>query len=215
VDVRRLLAFHIICQVAYMMLGLALLSILGITAAIFYMLHSMIVQAGLFLGAGAIGRATGGYDLRRAGGLMRERPLTAALFAILALSLSGIPPLSGFWAKFLVIDTAFRGGALWLGVIALVVGLLTLYSMSEVWTDAFWRSPPRPGRATRKVPPAMLGGMALLAASTLGIGLAIGPVSSFARAAAEQMQPRSSAERSGAATAATQPPPITMDERAP
>ena len=108
VDIRRLLAFHIMCQVAYMMLGLALVSLLGITAAIFYMFHSMFVQTGLFLSAGAMGRATGGYDLRRAGGLMRERPLTAALFATLALSLSGVPPLSGFWAKFLVIDAAFR-----------------------------------------------------------------------------------------------------------
>ncbi len=216
VDIRRLLAFHIICQVAYMMLGLVLLSLAGITAAIFYMLHSMIVQAGLFLGAGAIGRATGDYDLRRAGGLMRERPLTAALFAILALSLSGIPPLSGFWAKFLVIDAAFRGGAIWLGVIALVVGLLTLYSMSKVWTDAFWRSAPHPGRSTRRVPPAMAGAMALLAACTLGMGLAIGPVSSFARAAAEQMQPRTSVERGASVTTAGQEAPeTTASERAP
>jgi multicomponent Na+:H+ antiporter subunit D len=189
IDVRRLLAFHIMCQVAYMMLGLALLSLLGIAAAIFYMWHSMVVQAGLFLGAGAVGRATGGYDLRRAGGLMRERPLTAALFATLALSLSGIPPLSGFWAKFLVIDAAFRFGHIWLGATALVVGFLTVYSMSKLWTDAFWRSLPREGQVTHRVPAAMVGGMALLAACTIGMGLAIAPVSSFARAAATQMQP--------------------------
>lgn len=195
VDLRRLLAFHIVCQVAYMMMGLALISLLGITAAIFYMFHSMLVQTGLFVGAGAIGRATGGYDLRRAGGLMRERPLTAALFATLALSLSGIPPLSGFWAKFLVIAAAFRGGAAWLAVIALAVGFLTLYSMSKVWTDAFWRSPPRAGQRIRPVPPAMVGAMALLAACTLGMGIAIGPVSDYARAAAEQMLPSTAAGR--------------------
>jgi len=189
VDVRRLMAYHIICQVAYMMLGLALLSLIGVGAAIFYMWHSMLVQAGLFLGAGAVGRATGSFDLRRAGGLMRERPLTAALFAMLALSLSGIPPFSGFWAKFLVIDAAFRFGHIWLGVTALVVGFLTVYSMSRVWTDAFWRSLPRERRRTRRVPPAMVGGLALLAACTFGIGIAVGPVSRFARAAAEQMLP--------------------------
>ena len=195
VDIRRLLAFHIMCQVAYMMLGLALVSLLGITAAIFYMFHSMFVQTGLFLSAGAMGRATGGYDLRRAGGLMRERPLTAALFATLALSLSGVPPLSGFWAKFLVIDAAFRGGAIWLAVTALVVGFLTLYSMSTIWTNAFWRSPPRTGPLTRVVPPAMVGAMALLAACTISMGLAIGPVSGYARAAAEQMLPPATAEQ--------------------
>ncbi len=206
IDIRRLLAFHIIGQVAYMMLGLALLSLLGIAAAIFYMWHSMLVQAGLFLGAGAVGRATGGYDLRRAGGLMRERPLTAALFATLALSLSGVPPLSGFWAKFLVIDAAFRGDAIWLGVIALIVGLLTLYSMSKVWTDAFWRSPPRAGKPTRRVPPAMVGAVALLAACTMGIGLAVGPVSSFARAAAVQMLPSADIGAKSSPGAATRLP---------
>ncbi|HET7551920.1 MAG TPA: proton-conducting transporter membrane subunit [Gemmatimonadaceae bacterium] len=216
IDVRRLLAFHIICQVAYMMLGLALLSLLGITAAIFYMLHSMLVQAGLFLGAGAMGRATGGYDLRRAGGLMRERPLLAALFATLALSLSGVPPLSGFWAKFLVIDAAFRGGATWLGVTALVVGLLTLYSMSEIWTDAFWRSPPRPGKLTRAVPPAMVTAMALLAACTMGMGLAIGPVSGFARAAAVQMlTPTTTGQDASSPTAAPMLIPMKVDRWAP
>lgn len=192
-DIRRLLAFHIVCQVAYMMLGLALASLLGIAAAIFYMLHSMLVQTGLFLGAGAIARASGGYDLRRCGGLMRERPLTAALFAVLALSLAGIPPLSGFWAKFLVIDAAFRGGAAWLAVTALIVGFLTLYSMSKLWTEAFWKSPPRARQSAHRVPPAMIVAMALLCACTVGIGIAIGPVSDFARAAAVQMLPTASA----------------------
>lgn len=216
IDIRRLLAFHIIGQVAYMMLGLALFSLLGITAAIFYMWHSMLVQAGLFLGAGAVGRATGGYDLRRAGGLMRERPLTAALFATLALSLSGVPPLSGFWAKFLVIDAAFRGGAFWLGVMALIVGLLTLYSMSKVWTDAFWRSPPRARKLTRGVPPAMLGAVALLAACTMGIGLAVGPISSFARAAAVQMLPSAAAgDQAASGAAVPMPSPAISGQASP
>jgi multicomponent Na+:H+ antiporter subunit D len=61
--------------------------------------------------------------------------------------------------------------------------------MSRVWTDAFWRSLPRERRRTRHVPPAMVGGLALLAACTFGIGIAVGPVSRFARAAAEQMLP--------------------------
>jgi multicomponent Na+:H+ antiporter subunit D len=186
-DIRRLLAYHIVCQVAYMMMGLALVTVLGTGAAIFYMLHSMLVQAGLFLGAGAIARACGSYDLRRCGGLMRERPLFAVIFATLALSLSGIPPLSGFWAKFLVIDAAFRGGAAWLAVIALAVGFLTLHSMSRLWTQAFWQEPPRPGQVLRRIPPAMIVSVAILAGCTLGIGLAVGPVSSFARAAAVQM----------------------------
>jgi multicomponent Na+:H+ antiporter subunit D len=147
---------------------------------------------------------------------MRERPLTAALFATLALSLSGIPPLSGFWAKFLVIDAAFRGGAFWLGVMALIVGLLTLYSMSKVWTDAFWRSPPRARKLTRGVPPAMLGAVALLAACTMGIGLAVGPISSFARAAAVQMLPSAAAgDQAASGAAVPMPSPAISGQASP
>jgi multicomponent Na+:H+ antiporter subunit D len=191
-DLRRLLAFHVVGQVAYLMMGLALASTLGLAGAIFYTMHTMLVQTGLFLSAGAIARATGGFDLRRSGGLMREHPLLAGLFAVLALSLSGVPPLSGFWAKFLVIDAAFRADAAWpalLAVVALVVGFLTLYSMSQLWTQAFWR--PRAGRrpAARRVPPAMIAALVLVGVCTLGIGLAVDPVSHLARDAAVQLIP--------------------------
>jgi len=184
VDVRRLLAFHVVGQVAYLMMGLALASLLGVAAAVFYTMHTMLVQTGLFLGAGAIARVNRGYDLRTAGGLMRDQPLFAALFAVLALSISGVPPLSGFWAKFLVIDAAFRAASpwyAWLAVVALAVGFLTLYSMSTLWTQAFWRTRNRERTATRRVPPAMLVAVALLAACTLGIGLAVEPVARLAR----------------------------------
>jgi multicomponent Na+:H+ antiporter subunit D len=197
-DLRRLLAFHVMGQVAYLMMGLAIASQLGIAAAIFYTMHTMLVQAGLFLGAGAIARANRGYDLRTAGGLLRERPLFAALFAVLALSISGVPPLSGFWAKFLVIDAAFRSGSpwgAWLAVIALVVGALTLYSMSILWTQAFWRTPEHDGRAARRIPPAMIVAVALLAACTLGIGLAVEPVARLTRDVAAQMTPAATTGR--------------------
>ena len=192
VDIRRLLAFYVVGQVAYLMMGLALASQVGVAAAIFYTMHTMLVQAGLFLGAGAVARANRGYDLRGAGGLMRERPLFAALFAVLALSIAGVPPLSGFWAKFLVIDAAFRGGSTWhawLAGVALLAGVLTLYSMSILWTQAFWRARDGARSATRPIPPAMVLAVGLLAACTLGIGLAVEPVARLARASAAQMLP--------------------------
>jgi multicomponent Na+:H+ antiporter subunit D len=196
VDVRRLLAFHVMGQVAYLMMGLALASLQGNTAAIFYTVHTMLVQAGLFLGAGAIARAGGGYDLRGLGALIREHPRFSVLFAVLALSISGVPPLSGFWAKALVIDAAFRSGisgAGWLVAVALVTGFLTLYSMSVVWTQAFWRPRTREGHRARAIPPAMVAGVALLAACTLGLGLAIEPAIRLSRVAATQMVPGATA----------------------
>jgi multicomponent Na+:H+ antiporter subunit D len=191
-DVRRLLAFHVMGQVAYLMMGLALASHLGVAAAIFYTVHTMLVQTGLFLGAGAIARANRGEDLRSAGGLMRDQPLFAALFAVLALSISGIPPMSGFWAKYLVIDAAFRMGSsshVWLVVVALVTGALTLYSMSIVWTQAFWRTRDHGRNATRPIPPAMLVAVGILAACTLGIGLVVEPVVRLARDSASGSMP--------------------------
>ncbi len=189
VDLRRLLGFHVMGQVAYLMMGFAVASLLGIGASILYMIHTMLLQTGLFLGAGAIARAHGSYDMRLAGGLMRESPRFAIVFGVMAMSLSGVPPLSGFWSKFVVIDAAFRGNASWLAVTALVVGFLTLYSMSKLWASVFWGTIPRPRRAFNRIPPAMMYAMLLLAMCTVGIGLAIEPISTFARDAALQMQP--------------------------
>jgi multicomponent Na+:H+ antiporter subunit D len=190
VDIRRMLAFHVMGQVAYLVMGLALASAFGIAAAVFYTVHTMLVQTGLFLGSGAIARAGRGYDLRVLGGIMHEHPFFSALFAVLALSISGIPPLSGFWAKALVIDAALRVGTPWSGwlaAIALLTGFLTLYSMSTVWTRAFWR--PRPGgeRTVRRIPPAMVAAVALMAACTLGLGLGIEPAVRLSRAAERQL----------------------------
>jgi multicomponent Na+:H+ antiporter subunit D len=192
VDLRRLLAFHVVGQVAYLMMGLALTSQVGAAAAIFYTMHTMLVQTGLFLGAGAIARVGRGYDLRSLGGLIREHPVLSALFAVLALSISGIPPLSGFWAKALVIDAGVRSALPWSGwlvAVALVTGFLTLYSMSTVWMRAFQQPSPRVGHVTRRVPPAMMVAVGLLAACTLGIGLAVDPVVRLSRAAAVQLVP--------------------------
>src|SRR5690606_29242704 len=112
------------------------------------------------------------------------QPLFAGLFAIMAFSMVGVPPLSGFWGKVFVIDAAFRGGKLWLGVVALVVGFLTLYSMSQLWSKAFWKSPPRARRVPRRIPLAMIVALLFLCACTLGIGLMVEPVSAFVDAAA-------------------------------
>jgi multicomponent Na+:H+ antiporter subunit D len=189
-DVRRLLAFHVMGQVAYLVMGLALATSVGVAAAIFYTAHTMLVQAGLFLGAGAIARAGRGYDLRVVGGLIREHPFFSSLFAVLALSISGIPPMSGFWAKALVIDAAFRAPTPWSGwlaVVALVTGFLTMYSMSTLWTRAFWQPRRGDARAPRRIPGAMVTAVGLLAACTVGLGLAVEPAVRVARTAARQL----------------------------
>jgi multicomponent Na+:H+ antiporter subunit D len=169
-DMRRLLGYHIIAQVGYMMMGLSLDTREGVAAAVFYMVHSIIVQANLFLGAGLIRRASGSWDLTRTGGIARAHPLFAILFAIPVLSLAGIPPFSGFWAKLLVIRESFDADMAWLGVAALAAGMLTIVSMGLFWSDACWKSPRR-GRV-HSIPASGIAAMALLSGATVALGLA-------------------------------------------
>ncbi len=97
--------------------------------------------------------------------------MLAALFLVPALSLGGIPPLSGFWAKFMVIDAAIEAKAWWLTGTALLVGLLTLYSMTKIWMEAFWKTPVLPREDARPVPRPMLVAIALLSGLTVVMGL--------------------------------------------
>jgi multicomponent Na+:H+ antiporter subunit D len=180
-NVRRILSFHIISQIGYMLMGLAIATPVAIAGAVFYIIHHIVVKANLFLLAGAIHRAAGTDDLRKAGGLLKSHPWLAVLFLIPALSLAGLPPLSGFWAKFLVIDASLRVEAWWLAAVALVVGALTLFSMSKIWMEAFWKKPVRVRATPRAVPVAFLIPIALLGAVTLGIGLFADPFIEYAR----------------------------------
>jgi multicomponent Na+:H+ antiporter subunit D len=175
-DMRRILAFHIISQIGYILLAIALGG-LGdrdaSAAAVFYTLHHIVVKANLFLIAGLIAAYAGSYDLRRIGGVHAAMPMLSVLFAIPALSLVGIPPLSGFWAKVLVLQSLVEQGRwVWL-VFALGVSVLTLYSMMKIWLEAMWRPHPQAGwqrRAVRAGP--ALAAACMLAGVTLWIGLA-------------------------------------------
>jgi multicomponent Na+:H+ antiporter subunit D len=191
-DMRRILAFHSISQVGYMLLGIALDTPGGTQAALVFALHHSVVKANLFLIAAIVFRLAGSYDLRSIGGLSRARPWLGVLFLSQAFSLVGIPPLSGFWAKFLVVrETLALGHATWAAA-ALGVGALTLYSMLKIWMEAFWRSHPRedwqPPVETRLAPAlAVSGGLACL---TTVFGLWPEPVLHFTLAAATLLYER-------------------------
>jgi len=142
-DMRKILSFHIISQIGYMIMGLALFSPLAIAGAIFYIIHHIIVKTNLFLVSGVVDKMKGSFQLKKIGGLYKFYPLLGLLFLIPALSLAGIPPLSGFWAKFIVIKAGLEIDQGFIVAIALLVGLLTLYSMTKIWNEAFWKDDPR------------------------------------------------------------------------
>src|SRR5690606_26792434 len=134
-DIRRILSFHIISQIGYMLVGLAVATPLALAGSVLYVVHHIIVKANLFLIAGVVNRAGGSYQLGSIGGLHRSAPLLALLFTVPALSLAGLPPLSGFWAKFVVVRSSLEAGHVVLSMVALMVGLLTLYSMLKIWNE--------------------------------------------------------------------------------
>ena len=143
-EFRRILSFHIISQVGYMLLGLSLWTPLALTGAVFYLVHHMIVKANLFLVSGLCRDINGTMALERMGGIYRHSPLVAGLFLIPAFSLAGFPPLSGFWAKLLLIQSSLQIQHYIVAAIAIAVGMLTVFSMVKIWIKAFWKPCPTP-----------------------------------------------------------------------
>lgn len=141
-EVRRILGFHIISQIGYMLLGLALFTKAGLAAMFFYVIHHIVVKSNLFLIGGVIERLTGSGRLKQIGGLQKKAPFVAIVFMIPALSLAGLPPLSGFFAKYTLIKAGFVAEHYVAVFVALLVGILTLISMMKIWIEAFWKAAP-------------------------------------------------------------------------
>ena len=188
-EVRRILSFHIVSQVGYMILGLALATPLALAGAVFYLIHHIVVKANLFFIGGLAARISGSERLADIGGLYKRMPWLALLFAIPALSLAGIPPLSGFWAKFLLVKASLDAAAWWAAGIALLTGVFTLLTMNKNWNEAYLKPHPRGEEALQRVTGmrAAWVGMSALALLTVLIGLGAGPLIDYAVAAAAQL----------------------------
>jgi multicomponent Na+:H+ antiporter subunit D len=191
-EFRRILSFHIISQIGYMIMGLAIFTPLALAGTIFYLVHHIIVKTNLFLIAGIAHRIKGTYELRELGGLYRERLWLALLFLIPALSLAGLPPLSGFWAKLALIRAGIEAEHYLLIATALVVSLLTLYSMTKIWSEAFWKAAPANEESPSTTPAAasprwMVAPSFVLAAMTVILGLNAEPLFALANATAAQL----------------------------
>ena len=190
-EFRRILSFHIISQIGYMVMGLAFFTPLGLGGAVFYMVHNIFAKANLFLIAGVARWYLGSFELKKLGGLYRHRPLLAGLFVVAAFSLAGFPPLSGFWAKLVVIRAGIEVEAWVLVAVSLFVGLLTLYSMTKIWLAAFW-SPLPEGTTLRagRAPTLLYAPVIALALLTLAMGLGSAPFLTLAeRIGAELTDP--------------------------
>lgn len=174
--VRRVLGFSIISSIGYMILGLAVATPLAIVGAVFYLAQDVVVKANLFLGAGMARRLTGSELFERSGGIWRQRPWASLLFLIPALSLAGMPPFAGFWAKLLLAKATIDAGRYGLTLAVLGVGLLTLWAMARIWSEVFWDAHPDGPRAiTAQVPLAMALPLLALTAIVVVVGVYAGP----------------------------------------
>lgn len=188
-EVRRILSFHIVSQIGYMMLALALFTPLALIGGVFYIMHHIIVKANLFFVAGMMYRLGGSFELKELGGLYKKHPGLAVLFLIPAFSLAGIPPLSGFFAKFILIKAGVEASAWWAVAVALFVGLFTLFSMIKIWNEAFWKKAPLPAL---EIPGPMRNNAlywttGILATMTIAIGIFAQPIYILAEMAANQL----------------------------
>jgi multicomponent Na+:H+ antiporter subunit D len=192
-DFRRVLSFHIISQIGYMIMGLGLFTPLALAASVFYVIHHIIVKTNLFFIGGIILRMRGTLELKHLGGVYRTRPLLGLLFLVPALSLAGLPPLSGFFGKLALLQASLDTGSYAIAGVALVVSLFTLMSMTKLWNEAFWKEPPEDEAAEQVLHPspagrlALVGPVVVLAGLTILIGAGAGTLFALSERAAAQL----------------------------
>ena len=191
-NIRRILAVHVISQVGYMVFAFALMSAAAIAGCVLFMIHNMVVKCSLFLCCGVVEKHTGTDDLDKLGGLLKRDAVLATLFFIAAMSLVGLPPLSGFFGKLVIIREGFVvPGGWWLSVVGLATGALTLLSMLKIWSYGFWNPGPAPvaqeAKAVKRAMRPAYVGIAMLVAVALFLGFGAQPVYVVARHAGEQV----------------------------
>jgi multicomponent Na+:H+ antiporter subunit D len=140
-DMKRILSFHIVSQIGYMIFGLGLGTVTGLAGAVFFIFHQIPVKTCLFLVNGLVETMTGTAALDSLGGLQRRAPFAALMFMLAALSLAGLPPFSGFFGKLALVQAGLEAGAWTVTAISLFVSLLTLFSMVKIWAGIFWGDP--------------------------------------------------------------------------
>jgi formate hydrogenlyase subunit 3/multisubunit Na+/H+ antiporter MnhD subunit len=190
-DAKRLLAFHSISQIGYVILGIGVGSILGLTGALFHILNHAVFKGLLFLCIGSVFYRTGAKDLNELGGLAKKMPVTFITCLIASLSISGIPPLNGFASKWLIYQSLVDSGNsmyLFFLIAALFGSALTLASFMKLIYSVFLA--PKPSIETKSIKEVdwkMSAPLIILAVLCVGLGVFadtaikyfIGPVFGF------------------------------------
>jgi len=170
-DFKRLLAYHSISQIGYVILGIGLGTPLGIIGGLFHLFNHSVFKSLLFLNSGAVEYATGTRDLKKMGGLIAKMPVTGTTSLVASMSIAGIPPFNGFWSKLIIIIAAVQANRLGYAFWAVLASILTLASFTKVMKYAFFGKPRKRWSEVKEVPIFMK-----LAMVTLAIICVIGGV---------------------------------------
>lgn len=140
-DLKHIMIYNIVIAVGVILFGVAQMNDNGMTGAMYYLMHDMIIKGALFLLIGIIIAITGTSNLRKMGGLMTTHAPLGWIYLVAAFGLAGIPPLSGFAGKLLIAKGAFEAGNVWGSIIMLASSLVVLLSVIRIFVYAFWGEP--------------------------------------------------------------------------
>lgn len=175
-DIKKLLSFHAVSQVGYMITGIGIGTPLAIAGGLFHMVNNVVFKSCLFLSAGAVIYVTGVKEVERLGGLAKKMPVTFTCALIAALAISGVPPLNGFASKWMIYQAAFEATSISpvnaaAGIVAVLASALTLASFIKYLHSVFLGPLPKEFEGVRDVPLSMKAPMVVLAALCLVFGL--------------------------------------------
>jgi multicomponent Na+:H+ antiporter subunit D len=156
IHLKRMLAYSSVAQVGYMVLGVSLATLTGLTAAFLHLFNHALIKTALFMAIGCVVYRTGSAKLDDLRGLGRQMPWTLTAFALAGLSIIGIPTTVGFISKWYLVLASIEADAWWLVVFLVITSLMALYYIWRV-IEAAWFSPRPDGAAeVREAPLALL-----------------------------------------------------------
>jgi NADH:ubiquinone oxidoreductase subunit 5 (subunit L)/multisubunit Na+/H+ antiporter MnhA subunit len=174
-DLKRIIAFSTVSQIAFIFLGFSVGTDVGVAGALLYLLMHGLAKGGLFLCAGIVEHGTHCKDVTKLGGLLKSMPVTAVAFLLCAFSVMGIPPFGGFFAKYMVIAGAVGAGRIGISLVFVAGAVLTILYLFRIFTMVFLGEPKADAHGSLILPKegsfVMVASVALLAALSLAGGL--------------------------------------------
>ncbi|MFA6142806.1 MAG: proton-conducting transporter membrane subunit [Candidatus Omnitrophota bacterium] len=170
-DFKRMLAYSSISQVGYIIIGLGTGSALGIAGAVFHLFNHAIFKSLLFVNSAAVEKGTGTNDMQRMGGISSKMPVTGFTSVVGILSVCGIPPLSGFWSKIIIIVALWQAGRYPYAVIAILASVLTLAYLLSMQRRVFFGKLKDGLDGLKEAGWGFMIASSLLAVITIGVGI--------------------------------------------